>query len=45
MITSFVSWFKILSQYGAGIIFLLGFGRVMQYASKFHGEYKYLKIM
>jgi hypothetical protein len=30
IISSFVSWFKILSQYGAGIVFLLGFGRAMQ---------------
>jgi hypothetical protein len=32
-IPSFVSWFKILSQYGVGIVFLLGFGRAMQYLS------------
>jgi len=30
IIPSFVSWFRILSQYGAGIVFLLGFGRAMQ---------------
>ncbi len=29
-IPSFVSWFKMLSQYGVGIVFLLGFGRAMQ---------------
>jgi hypothetical protein len=44
-ISSFVPWFKILSQYGAGIVLLLGFGRVMQYPSKFHGECKYFKMM
>ncbi len=37
-IPSFVSWFKILSQYGVGIVFFLGFGRAMQHPSKFHGE-------
>ncbi len=42
---SFVSWFRILSQYGASIIFLLGFGRPTQYPSKFHGECKYPKMM
>jgi len=31
----FVSWFKILSQYDASIVFLLHFGMVMQYPSKF----------
>jgi len=30
IIPSFVSWFRILSQYGTGIVFLLGFGRAMQ---------------
>ncbi len=34
-IPSFVSWFRILSQYGASIIFLLGFGRAMQYPHLF----------
>ncbi len=29
-IPSFVSWFRMLSQYGEGIVFLLGFGRAMQ---------------
>jgi hypothetical protein len=31
----FVSWFNILSQYDANIVFLLGFGMVMQNPSKF----------
>jgi hypothetical protein len=44
-IPSFVSWFRILSQYGEGITFLLGFGRAMQYPSKFHGESTTTKIM
>jgi hypothetical protein len=44
-ITSFVSWFRILSQYGVGIIFLLSFGKAMQYPFKFHGESKYPKMM
>jgi hypothetical protein len=44
-IHSFVSWFRILSQYGEGIILLLGFGRAMQYPSKFHGECKFSKMM
>jgi len=44
-IPSFVSWFNILSQYGASIEFLLGFGRAMQHLSKFHGECKYPKMM
>jgi hypothetical protein len=44
-IPSFVSWFRILSQYGVGIIFLLGFGKAMQYPSKFHSECKYPKMM
>ncbi len=44
-IPSFVSWFRILSQYGAGIVFLLGFGKATQDPSKFHGEFKYFKIM
>jgi len=44
-ISSFVSWFRILSQYGAGIVLFLGFGRAMQYPSKFHGECKYFKMM
>jgi hypothetical protein len=30
IILSFVSWFKMFSQYGADIIFLLGFSRTMQ---------------
>jgi hypothetical protein len=34
-----------LSQYGASIIYFLGFGRAMQHPSKFHGEWKYLKLM
>jgi hypothetical protein len=37
-IPSFVPWFKILSQYGAGIVLLLGFGKAMHYPSKFQGE-------
>jgi len=45
IIPSFVSWFRILSQYGMGIIFVLSFGKVMQYPSKFHGESKYPKMM
>jgi hypothetical protein len=44
-IPSFVSWFKILSQNGASIVLLLGFGKAMQYPSKFQGEYKYPKMM
>jgi hypothetical protein len=44
-IPSFVSWFRILSQYGANIVFFLSFGRAMQYPSKFHGECKYPKMM
>jgi hypothetical protein len=44
-ITSFVSWFRILSQYGANIIFLLGFAKATQYPSKFHGECKCPKMM
>ncbi len=44
-IPSFVSWFRILSQYGASIVFLLSFGRAMQYPSKFHGECKYPKMI
>ncbi len=34
-----------MSQYGVGIVFLLGFGRFMQYPSMFHGECKYPKMM
>jgi len=30
-ISSFVSWFKLYSQYGASIVFLLSFGKTMQY--------------
>jgi uncharacterized membrane protein len=44
-IPSFVPWFRILSQFGAGIVLLIGFGRAMQYLSKFHGECKYPKMM
>jgi hypothetical protein len=44
-IPSFVSWFKILSQYGTSIIFLLSFGRVKQYPSMFHDEWKYPKMI
>jgi hypothetical protein len=44
-ISSFVSWFRILSQYVKSIVFLLGFGRAMQYPSKFHGECTYSKMM
>jgi hypothetical protein len=44
-IPSFVSWFMILSQYNENIVSLLGFGRVTQYPSKFHGEYTYPKMM
>jgi len=44
-IPSFVSWFKILSQYGVGIIFLVNFHKATQYPSKFHGECKYPKMM
>jgi hypothetical protein len=44
-ILSFVFWFRILSQYGVGIVFLLSFHRVMQYPSKFQGECKYPKMM
>jgi hypothetical protein len=44
-ISSFVPWFRILSQYGVGIVFLLDFSRIMQHPSKFHGECKYPKIM
>jgi hypothetical protein len=44
-IPSFVSWFRIFSQYGVGIVFFLGFGKVMQYPSTFHGECKYPKMM
>ncbi len=44
-ISSFVSWFRILSQYGVSIILLIGFGRAMQYPFKFHGECKYSKMM
>jgi hypothetical protein len=44
-IPSFVPWFKILSQYGASIVLLLGFGKAMQYLSKFQGECKYSKMM
>ncbi len=32
---SFVLYFKILSQYDASIVFLLGFGMVMQHLCKF----------
>jgi hypothetical protein len=32
---SFVSWFMILSQNDVGIDCLLGFGKAMQYTSKF----------
>jgi hypothetical protein len=32
---SFVSWFKILSQYDVSTTFLLGFGMVMEYPCKF----------
>jgi hypothetical protein len=32
---AFVSWFKILSQHDASIVFLLGFGMAMQYPYKF----------
>jgi hypothetical protein len=32
---SFVSWFTILLQNDAGIAYLLGFARVVQYFSKF----------
>jgi len=45
IIPSFVSWFRILSQYGVGIVFLLGFGKDIQYPSKFHNECKYPKTM
>jgi uncharacterized membrane protein len=34
-IPSFIPWFRILSQYGVGIVLLLGFVRAMQYPSKF----------
>jgi hypothetical protein len=44
-IASFVSWFKILSQYGACIVLFIGFGRAMQYPSRFHGECKHPKMM
>jgi hypothetical protein len=44
-ILSFVSRFRILSQYGACIVFLLGFGRAMEYPCTFHGECKYPKMM
>jgi hypothetical protein len=44
-IPSFVPWFKILSQYGIGIILFIGFGEAMQYPSKFQGECKYPKMM
>jgi hypothetical protein len=44
-IPSFVPCFRILSEYNAGIVLFLGFGRAMQYPSKFHGECKYLKMM
>jgi hypothetical protein len=30
IISSFVSWFRMLSQYGEGIVFFLGFGRAIQ---------------
>jgi uncharacterized membrane protein len=43
-IPSFVPWFKILSQYGASIVLLLSFGKVVQYP-KFQGECKYPKMM
>jgi hypothetical protein len=42
--SSFVPWFRILSQYGTWFVFLLGFGRVMQYLSTFYGECKYPKM-
>jgi hypothetical protein len=45
IIPSFVPWFRISSQYGVSIVFLLGFVRVMQYLSTFHGECKYPKMM
>jgi hypothetical protein len=44
-IPSFVPWFRILLEYSAGIVLFLGFGRAMQYPSKFHGECKYPKMM
>jgi hypothetical protein len=44
-IPSFAPWFKILSQYGVGIVLLIGFGKVMQYPSKFQGECKYPKMI
>jgi hypothetical protein len=34
-ISSFVPWFRMLSQYDASIVLLLGFGKGMQYPSKF----------
>ncbi len=34
-IPSFIPWFRILSQYGIGIVLLLGFATAMQYPSKF----------
>ncbi len=34
-IFSFVQWFRILSQYGVGIVLLRGFGKAMQSPSKF----------
>jgi hypothetical protein len=44
-IPSFVPWFRILSQYGVGIVLLLGFGKAMQYPPKFQSECKYPKMM
>ncbi len=45
IILSFVPWFKMLSQCRASIVLLLGFGKAMQYPSKFQGECKYPKMM
>ncbi len=44
-ILSFVPWFRILSQYGVGIVLIIGFGKAIEYPSKFQGECKYPKMM
>jgi hypothetical protein len=45
IIPSFVPLFRILSQYSASIVLLIGFAIAMQYPSKFQGECKYPKMM
>jgi hypothetical protein len=41
----FIPWFRILSQYGASIVLLLGFNKAMQYPRKLQGECKHPNMM